>query len=745
MQGKHGDAPSIELVPQRRNRGAGTSPLTDAAAQWPALVERSGLLALMLAASEPVISVVGPPGYGKTTLLSQWARRRGSHVAWVSCAHLTEDDPLSLWTSVSAALVPDQPPPTAQEAQDGRRMVAHLVRARGDSAEPVTIVLDQLDALRSSAASRSVAAFAASVPLDWKLALVSRAELPFGEARMRVDHRLLEIGPHDLAMSLAEAHQLLVGAGVDASDALTRRLLTQTEGWPAALYLAALAVRSGESPDGDGFTGTDRLMSDYLRSEVLEPLTGAEHEFLVRTSILERLSGPLCDAVTGETSGSRLLARLERKHVLIALDRHGDLFRCHRLLRELLETDLRAEHPDLVPQLHLRAATWCGANGDPARAIDHAYLSGDPEQFGRLVLEGMQQVWADGHIDTVLDWMERLGRRSPAPHTPALITHGALIFALLGRAGDAERWADVAESLPRGGTLPDGGTVAGTLAYLSANLCRNGPAAMRRDSLDALAGLGPTSPYRATMLLTEGMSYFLEGDLDRADASLAHAYDVATSVDTAPLAGLILAEQFQVAVERDEWTSARSLIKRSLETVALGPFDDYWTSALPFASAARSAAHRGDMAEAREYARRAARLRPLLTYALPVGSVQALVELARAYLALVDPAGAVAVLEQIRGILQQRPDLGTLAVAAERLDERVRQITAATPIGGSSLTSAELRLVPLLPTHLTYPEIGERLFISRHTVKTHAASVYRKLGVTSRAEAVERIAELGLG
>jgi LuxR family maltose regulon positive regulatory protein len=724
--------------------GAGTSPLADAAALWPAPVERSGLLALMLAAPEPVISVIGPPGYGKSTLLSQWARRRGSHVAWVSCAQLADDAPVSLWASLSAALVPHVAPPTADEAQDAHRLVDHLVRARGGNPEPVTIVLDQLDALRAPESRRAVGAFAASVPLDWKLALASRTELPFGEARMKVDHRLLEIGTNDLAMSLAEARRLLDGAGVDASETVTRRLLERTEGWPAALYLAALAARGGESQEAGGFTGTDRLMSDYLRSEVIEPLTPAERDLLVRTSILERLSGPLCDAVTGDTSGARLLAGLKRRHVLVSLDRRGEHFRCHHLLRELLEADLRSEHPDLVPELHLRAAAWCAANDEPARAIDHAYLSGDPQEFGRLALEGMQQVWADGRIDTVLDWMERLGRRSPAPHTPAMIAHGALIFALLGRAGDAERWADVAESLPLAGILPDGGTVGGTVAYLRANLCRNGPAAMRQDSLDALAGLGPTSPYRATMHLTEGVSYFLEGDLERADAALAHAYDLATSIDTAPLAGLVLAEQFQVATERGDWTSAESLIKRSLETVSLGPYDDYWTSALPFASAARAAAHRGDMAEAREYAHRAARLRPLLTAALPVGSVQALVELARAYLALVDPAGAVAVLEQARGIVQQRPDLGTLAAAVHVLDERVSQITAATPVGASSLTEAELRLVPLLPTHLTYPEMGERLFISRHTVKSHASSVYRKLGASSRAEAVERMRTLGL-
>jgi LuxR family maltose regulon positive regulatory protein len=137
-------------------------------------------------------------------------------------------------------------------------------------------------------------------------------------------------------------------------------------------------------------------------------------------------------------------------------------------------------------------------------------------------------------------------------------------------------------------------------------------------------------------------------------------------------------------------------------------------------------------------------MRPLLTYALPVVSVQALLELARAYLALADPAGASAVLAQAHGILQQRPDLGSLPAAAARLQARVDQITAAPAAGMSSLTAAELRLLPLLPTHLSFPEIGDRLYVSRHTVKTQVSSVYRKLGVSSRREAVDRMIELGL-
>lgn len=716
------------------------------AALTPALTPRTKLLDRVLAAEEPVVAVVAPPGYGKSALLSHLAARR-PRVARVACDRV-RDDPVSWCADVGATLSLMEPDvssalPLAGDGAD--RVLEGLVAQVRSLAEPVTIVLDQLEALTSRSALENVAAFAQAVPDGSQLILASRHEMPFHAARMRVAGRLLEVGPQDLALSTTEASHVFAASGVELSRPQLARLVRDTEGWPAALYLAALALRDGELGPDHTFTGTDRLMGDYLRSEVLDARSRAERRLLVRTSILETVSGPLADAVVGGTGSARMLARLHRRHLLVRpVGGEGESYRYHPLLRQVLQAELRSDDPDLVPELHERAALWFEAEGDLESAIDHAYLAADREQFGRLVLEAMQPAWASGQIDTVERWMERLGSRSPAPHTPAMIAHGALIFALLGRPGDTERWTAVAESLPATGTLPDGSTVEATLAYLRANLARSGPAAMREDAVTALEGLGPTSPYRATMHHTEGLSYLLQGDLERADASFAHAYDLAASLESSPVAALVVAEQFQIAVERGDWAAAESLVKRSLEIVSRGPYDAYWTSALVFASAARSAAQRGDMSEAREHAARAARLRPLLTYALPVVSVQALVELARAYLALVDPAGARAVLEQVRGILQQRPDLGALAVTARKLDERVSQITAATPVGASSLTAAELRLVPLLPTHLTYPEIGEQLFISRHTVKTQAGSVYRKLGASSRREAVERILGLGL-
>ncbi len=711
------------------------------------MVERVELLDRLVASQAPVISVVAPPGYGKSTLLSQWADRRGARVAWVSCDRIA-DDPVSLWMAAVAALTLIEPLPAASRelaVAEPRGVVQHLMDLLGALSQPVTLVFDQLEVVSSGEGQNLVSAFAMAVSHGSRLGLGSRNEVPVPAARMRVQHNLLEIGATDLAMSKAEASLLLSEADVALSGAETDRLLEQTEGWPAALCLAALAIRAGDTTADRGIDGNDRSVSDYLRSEMLEHIPRTEQTFLIRTSILERVNAELGNAVAGSGKGTRLLERLCRQNLLVVpLDSQGEWYRYHHLFRQMLQGELRRDSPDLRPKLHDRASRWFEAAGDLEAAIEHAGLAGDTRRFGRLVLEAMQPAWASGRLDIVEHWMERLGHRSPSAHTPAMIAHGALIFALLGQAGDAERWAAVAESLPAEGMLPDGSTVEATLAYLRANLCRDGVTTMRQDSLIALEGLGPASPYRATMLHTEGLSYLLEGNLEKADASFAHAYDTAISLDSPPVAALILTEQFIVAVAREDWTTAYSLIKRSLEIVSRGPFDVYWTSALVYACAAHAATHRGDMPEARKYVRRAARLRPLLTYALPVVSVQALLEMGRTYLALIDPAGVRAVLDQIRGIVQQRPELGSLVTDADQLGQHISRITAAAPFGASSLTTAELRLVPLLPTRLTMPEIGERLFISRHTVKSQAISLYRKLGVSSRDEAVERMIALGL-
>ncbi|MFY9848466.1 MAG: LuxR C-terminal-related transcriptional regulator [Trebonia sp.] len=682
--------------------------------------------------------------------MSQWAERIGSRAAWLSCDD-GDNDPVVLLSALAVALdrigrVDPSIFSALASAGADITVVPRFVSAVASVQPPVTVLLDQAEAVTNRQCLNTIAEFALRLPPGWQLGLASRTVVPLPTARLRAQGGILEVTADDLSMGPREADSLLKGAGVEADEASVRDLLQRTEGWPAGLYIAALAIKSGSrnSDVGFTFTGDDVYMGDYLRSELLDRISGAEASFLIRTSVLDRMCGSLCDAILEETGSTAVLEQMEARNLLvIPLDRHREWYRYHHLLRDLMRAELRRREPDLIQDLNFRAAAWFEANAMPEAAIDHAQAAGDYDRVARLILELQQPVWASGRVETVLRWMDWLRDIPSAEYYGAIAVHGSLIFALLGQPAEAERWAAAAERASPGGVLPDGSTMEATLAYLRAILCRTGIGEMRRDARIAWEGLSPASPYRATMLYTEGISYLLEGDLARAEPILARALDLATQAGSLPLAGMILAEQCGVAAERDDWPEVTTLARRAATIVETGHFGDYWTSALVYAWASRASAYQGDVGQARFYLGRASRLRPLLTYALPVVSVQALLEMTRSYITLADPEGAAAVLAQVHDILQQRPDLGVLPELAGQLQASLATANARA-VSASSLTAAELRLLPLLATHLSYQEIGERLFVSKNTVKTQAYSAYRKLRVSSRSEAVVRTRELGL-
>ena len=716
----------------------------------PGIVVRTALVRRLAATRVPVITVAAPPGYGKTTLMAQWAQRSGSRVAWLSCDD-ADNDPVVLLSALAVALGrigPVDPAIFSALASSGAdiTMVPRFVAAVASVPPPVTVLVDHAEAVTNKQCLNTIAEFALRLPPGWQLALASRTAVPLPIARLRAQGGVLEITADDLAMGPPEARSLLTGAGVEADETSLHDLLQRTEGWPAGLYIAALAIKSGtrESDAGFTFTGDDVYMGDYLRSELLGRISAAEASFLSRTSVLDRMCGSLCDAILEEQGSGAVLERMEARNLLVLpLDRRREWYRYHHLLRDLLRSELQRQEPDLVQDLHFRAAAWFEANAMPEQAIGHAQAAGDYDRVARLILELQQPVWASGRAETVLRWMEWLGEVTSAEHYGAIAVHGSLIFALLGQPSEAERWAAAAERASPAGILPDGSTMEATLAYLRAIVCRKGIGEMRRDAQAAWEGLSPASPYRATMLYTEGISFLLEGEPARAEPILARALNLATVSGSLPLAGLILAEQCGVAAERDDWAEVTTLAGQAAAIVENGHLGDYWTSALAYAWASRAAAHGGDVSQARFYLGRASRLRPLLTYALPVVSVQALLEMTRTYITLADPGGAAAVLTQAHDILRQRPDLGVLPEQADRLQASLATSNTRA-VGASSLTAAELRLLPLLSTHLSYAEIGERLYVSKNTVKTQAYSAYRKLGVSSRSEAVVRARELGL-
>jgi len=563
---------------------------------------------------------------------------------------------------------------------------------------------------------------------------------------------MVEVGVDQLAMDQQEARALLEGAGVGLADTELAELTSRTEGWPVGLYLAALAAKAGGQHQVRlGFTGDDRFMADYLRSELLAHLAPELVEFLTRTAVLERLSGPLCDAVLATSGSGRVLSLLEDSNLLlVALDRQRRWYRYHHLFRELLGAELERREPELISELHTRAATWYEANELPELAIDHAQAAGDADRVARLVASLIQPTYATGRVDTASRWLAWFEDQKLIEQYPPVAVFGAWIQALVGQPTGAERWADAAErpvaaadraSVAR--TPPDGSTMESYLAMLRGLLCRNGVGRMRADAQVALAGLAPASPFRTTALLLEGVAALLDGHPDQADPILAQAVELGTRTGILNGTAGGLAERCLVAIGRQDWPQAKTLANQAIGLLETGRLNDYFISPLVHTVAARTALHRGDLPRAHEHLVQAAGRRPLLTYAFSSVAVQTLLELGRAYLMLEDAAGARTVLRQARGILQLRPDLGVLPDQAEELQAKLDTLRGGVP-GVSTLTTAELRLLPLLATHLNFLEIGQRLYISKHTAKSHAASIYRKLGVSSRSEAVQRLQEIGL-
>jgi LuxR family maltose regulon positive regulatory protein len=613
--------------------------------------------------------------------------------------------------------------------------------------QPVALVLDHVEVLENQECLDVVAELALGLPTGSQVALASRRTPALPVALLRARGQVVEVGVAELAMDQGEARALLEAAGAGLSEAETAELVGRTEGWPVGLYLAALALQAGGPGRtvGLAFTGDDRFMADYLRSELLRHLSPELVAFLTRTAVLERMSGPLCDAVVGAKRSAGVLEWMDAANLLLVpLDRRRQWYRYHHLFRDLLRAELSRREPELVPQLHLRAAAWSEANGLPEAAIDHAQAAGDTDRVARLVATLAQPAYAAGRVDTARRWLAWFEDQGLIGRYPAVAVQGAWVQALVGRPEAAERWADAAERGPVSGTLPDGSTMRSYLALLRALRCRDGIARMRADAQLARQELSAESPWQPTALLLEGISYLLAGEVDPADSILAHAVDLATHAGATPAAATALTERALVAIHRDDWVEAARLAERALGVMRSGHLDSYAMSPFVHAVAARTALHQGKVPRAQRHLAHAARLRPLLTYAMPHRAVQTLLELARAHLTLGDAAGARVVMREAWDVLRQRPDLGVLPAQAEELRARLATLGQGT-VGVSSLTTAELRLLPLLATHLSFREIGQRLHISQHTVKSQAISMYRKLGVYSRSQAIQRAQQLGLG
>jgi LuxR family transcriptional regulator, maltose regulon positive regulatory protein len=721
----------------------------------PGAVRRSPLIERLTRGDlGPIVSLVAPAGYGKTTLLSQWAARNGQAFAWVSVEE-PDNDPKVLLTYVAEALDEIEPigePVFAALASPGSSVPGSVVPRLGSAfssmTSPVVLVIDDVHTLHNRECRAALSVLADHVPDGSRLVLAGRDEPPLRVARLRAEGRILEIGPGDLSLTPGEAASLLRDAGVVLRENDVAALHRRTEGWPAGLYLAALCLRQGDSPADTmvTFGGDDRLISEYMESEFLARISQRTKTFLTRTAVLERMSGPLCDAVLDEAESAVTLGDLAGSNLLLVpLDRRGEWYRYHHLFRDMLLAQLERREPGLMPELRKRAADWYVRNGLLEEALEYSMAAGDVDAAVRLVEKLGVTVYWQGRVNTVQRWYRWLEDRDGIEGHPTAAVLASLLAALTARPADAERWADVVDRWQRGELAwPDDPTAQAWAAVLRALLCRRGVGQMLVDADEAARGFTAANLVAPAPMLVQGLARVLSGDIDAGDAFLEVALDVGEDAGAPEVPPIVLAERSLVAMARGQWDRAEVLADEAGNVLRKSGIEESLATPLVCAAQARAALRRGDIPAARRHIVSAQRLRPLLTYALPHLAAQARIELSRVHLALADLEGARTLMREVDELLRRRPGLGTLVSEAAALRARLAEQRSSGPPGASALTGAELRLLPMLCTHLSFPEIAAEMFLSTATIKSEAMSIYRKLGVSSRSQAVTRSRELGL-
>jgi LuxR family maltose regulon positive regulatory protein len=403
------------------------------------LVERTKLFELLEAGLAGGIALVAAPaGSGKTILLRSWVEVAGlrDRTAWVSVER-GERDPQRFWVSVVASLrgtgavhgPVDHFAPTPEF--DGAAVLDRLVAGLRDLEQPVVLVIDDLHELLAPKALEQLEVLLARRPPQLRVILATRHDPPLGLHRYRLSGELTEVRSADLRFSLDETRELLAAAGITLSDGAVASLLARTEGWAAGLRLAALTLAGRADPERfvAEFSGSERTVADYLVAEVVDRQPEPVRQLLLRTSILERVSGALADRLAGSTGSERILLGLEDANAFVmSLDPERTWFRYHQLFADLLRLELRRTDPDSVPGLHHAAAEWFAEHGYVVEAIRHAQAAGDWRFAGDLIGQYGFSLALDGSFATMRALLEPFPAGAlENPELAAFLAYGEVI------------------------------------------------------------------------------------------------------------------------------------------------------------------------------------------------------------------------------------------------------------------------------------------------------------------------------
>jgi LuxR family transcriptional regulator, maltose regulon positive regulatory protein len=722
-------------------------------ANRPGLVLRTHLIEhLRTARASALVVVLGPPGYGKTTLLTQWGEADERPFVWVTIDD-ADNDPSRLLTyivfaldevvSLGAGIFPR--PPEAGPAFTAFAL-PRLTHALAQRAKPFVLVLDDVHLLRNAESLDLVSILAQNLPAGCQLVLAGRDLPPLPLSRLLVDNSLLALGVRQLAMTPREGGELLHAAGLPVGASEIAMLVERTEGWAAGLYLAALALR--EQPHlGDAlaaFAGSDELLSRYIRDELLERLSPDKLEFMLGTAALDRLCGPLCDAVLQTSGSSEMLEELERANLLIMpTDRNRVWFRRHQLFGEMLLTELRKRDPEAKFVQHRRAAEWFERMGNPDAAMEHALAARDYTFAAGIVANHVEPYLVTSRAATLRRWIEMI----PSTSVSGLPWFGAAASLAYVSSGDIERstqWMAVAERADDDDASPahDGrASLRSAVAISRAALALGGAGRLLKDATLGYDLEPKDSPWRGLCAFLQGVALYLTADIDGARAKLEEARELG-NLEQPNVHAWTLSQLAVLELSSGQWDAARGLAENARVEVERNSLQEYAPAALMYAVSALTCAHSRQPAEARRDAAHAARLLAMLSGLAPWLSVEARILLADTYLLFGD-AGAAR--ESLRSAGRDLPRLGEAPTLRRWWEtSNAAAATQRSVSTGPPLTPAEIRVLQFLPTHLSFREIADRLHVSRNTVKTQVISSYRKLGASNRTEAVDSARNLAI-
>ena len=691
--------------------------------------------------------LTAPAGYGKSTLLAQWAAQDARPFIWLQLMP-TDDNPRILTQRITAAVATlrftgAHLPPLSTVDQDGHRARIDLADLLDQVSSSFVVVLDDAHHLDAPASSAVVDTLRTHLPPGSQLAIAGRHAAPLGVRRWRAEFDILEIVAGELAFTPPETLQVLGSATAAAPS--------WCGGWPAAVSIAA-TVRSGVSGPFDPHSRLADVLGQYLESEVLDGLSEHDLIFLTRSAVLDVMTPGACRAVVGEPSTPRDLAGLHVAIPLVTFEKTrdttggstGDRYRCHPLLRQALLARLDLREPDVRPTLHLRAARWFAGTGDQDSALDHALRADDMDYFGQLVWPLVRPTSSAAELDrfqTILDTVSA----AQARRSPHLVVAAAWAAFLSGRLPEMDRWLSLSEVDTRRAWLSDVSAAEhrGALALLLAWTCRGDISQVLDLSSTAFDGLPATSAWRAAAGVLSGLALEFSGRTAEAQDRLHLAATLADALGDQ----LTRADALAALAAKDSGRPTRVSNGELLEmagNILAGhegssrALSTYTTSVL-----AEYLARAGSQREATRMLARARTSTVAATGLAPWLRIHAMVRQSTAALMLGDATAARQLVRGARLLVDDLPTPPSRPDVVTQAESRLAALPADPAFGLSPFTAAERRILRLLPTHLSYVEMGLLLSVSRHTVKTQALAVYRKLGAVSRHDAVERACSMG--